>query len=241
MKTYGIKKEGYQINSFNKSMEDSDGKRFWNFWHTLLAKKAQYYVYELAYQLAVKHNLSTVLDVGCGIGRMLKKFFKDGFRVYGIDQPSGIKECTAILPAGIFLVDNIASANYKMKEYLKTSPLIICADVIEHLDDPDQILDYIQAFCDKDTLVVISTPERAAIAGKDNKKPNNPYHVREWAFHEFKEYIAQAGFEIVEHTLVRPGRFCFDLGTALYIVEKSLSGLPLKQTQVVVCRLKQPY
>jgi SAM-dependent methyltransferase len=236
MKTYAIKK-GYEINQINMSVEDSENKYFWNLWNTFIARKAQYYVYQIAYDLAIKHHINTVLDVGCGIGVQLKRFFGKKFQVYGIDQPSGIKACKIKMPEGTFLVENIAIPKHTMKTFIKTSPLIICADVIEHFDDPDHVLDYIKAYCSKDTLIVLSTPERDSIAGKNNNKPENPYHVREWAFKEFQEYLTQANFKILQHTIVKPGQFCFDPGTAFYIFQKRMSGLPLEHTQVVVCQL----
>jgi len=51
--------------------------------------------------------------------------------------------------------------------------------------------------------LVISTPDRGLLVkllGRDNSgPPKNPYHVREWNFNEFKNYISQF-FKIVEQT-----------------------------------------
>jgi hypothetical protein len=68
--------------------------------------------------------------------------------------------------------------------------LVICADVIEHLDNPDDLLDFIDDIDFR--LLIISTPERDGQAGKnDFGPPENTSHYREWNAVEFKNYLRQ--------------------------------------------------
>ena len=78
--------------------------------------------------------------------------------------------------------------------------LLICADVIEHVMNPDELMSYIMKM--NPEHLVISTPDRdllvQLIQRDNNGPPKNPYHVREWSFGEFAEYISQF-FDIIEH------------------------------------------
>lgn len=81
--------------------------------------------------------------------------------------------------------------------------LLVCADVIEHLPNPDDLLEFI-AEIDFQELI-ISTPERDAVAGrKDFGPPENTAHYREWNAIEFKNYLRQ-WFDVKEQ-LIFEGR-----------------------------------
>lgn len=67
---------------------------------------------------------------------------------------------------------------------------IICSDVIEHIKDPDQLIQFIR-FIQSETII-FSTPEREANAGqKDYGPPENPSHFGEWNADEFRNYFSQ--------------------------------------------------
>jgi len=80
--------------------------------------------------------------------------------------------------------------------------LLICADVIDHILDPDRLLDYI------DTVpaerIILSTPDRSLMYGHRQRgwwgPPHNPWHIREWSFSEFAGYVS-ARFRIIEHVI----------------------------------------
>ena len=80
--------------------------------------------------------------------------------------------------------------------------LVICADVIEHVDDPSALLDKIKSI-QQLQLVVLSTPDRLLARGWfDYGPPKNWTHMREWNGKEFARYIASQGFEIISHQMV---------------------------------------
>jgi hypothetical protein len=80
--------------------------------------------------------------------------------------------------------------------------LLICADVIEHVKNPDALLDFIKRA--KPKTVVISTPDRDVLVELFykwyletdpawtgfNGPPFNQCHLREWSFVEFENYIS---------------------------------------------------
>lgn len=79
--------------------------------------------------------------------------------VVGIDQPQVIRYCNEKFKdtKAQFVADNFEDPSYH-----PTNPfdLIICSDVIEHIEDPDILLNYIKSFAGKETYIIISTPER---------------------------------------------------------------------------------
>ena len=70
----------------------------------------------------------------------------------------------------------------------------ISSDVVEHMHDPDGLLDYMKKL--KCQLYVFSSPKREC--NKVEGPPVNLNHVREWTFHEFQLYLESQGFEVVK-------------------------------------------
>ena len=74
--------------------------------------------------------------------------------------------------------------------------IIIASDVIEHIADPDELLDLIEKSEPK--LIVLSTPDRNLLQKGHDGPPRNTAHFREWSFDEFRQYI-ESRFNIIEH------------------------------------------
>ena len=74
--------------------------------------------------------------------------------------------------------------------------LVISSDVIEHIPDPDTLLDLIEQCNPK--LIVLSTPDRDLFKLGHNGPPVNRSHVREWNMPEFNQYISSK-FEVLNH------------------------------------------
>lgn len=78
--------------------------------------------------------------------------------------------------------------------------LIICSDVIEHIPDPDQLINCLKSLDSK--FIVFSTPNRDLFNSKYSQlgPPPNPSHCREWNFEEFETYIRK-NFEVIDHLI----------------------------------------
>lgn len=169
----------------------------------------------LAYQLAVYQfataqiselGLATVLDVGCGLGLKLKEFIlPTGAAITGVDVRESIAVCAKTHTFGRWFVDNIEDPQANLGDPFD---LIICADVIEHLLDPDTLLNYFRRWSHPKTHIILSTPERDIRRGEnDMGPPGNGAHVREWNGEELKRYLVSHGLNIIDHRIVdlRPG------------------------------------
>lgn len=187
-------------------------------------------VYEFARKMILKHKFRSVLDVGCGFGLKLKRIiYPVCTNVVGIDTKHSIDFCKQEHNFGRWLEDDIEKPRLRLSEKFD---LIISADVIEHLVDPGKLLSYIKGYSHENTNVVISTPERDAVEGKNGYGPPlNKAHVREWNRCEFGKYMESSGFRIIKHFLV--GERGQDL---VQILKNVLRLRPLRKNQVVLCR-----
>jgi len=140
-------------------------------------------------------NEPTISDIGAGSGYKLEKWLPEftGNRLIGYDLEPTVNILKKKYPNKNWLVSDFESNPKKVD-------LVICADVIEHVMNPDKLMQYILKM--NPEHLVISTPDRnllVQLLQRDNNgPPKNPYHVREWAFDEFSIYISQF-FDIVLH------------------------------------------
>jgi len=110
--------------------------------------------------------------------------------------------------------------------------------VIEHLLNPDFLLDYIKSKLAINGTVILSTPERNRLRGvKCNCSPNL-HHVREWSFDEFERYLESEGFQIIDHFLQYPIKLKLNMIFFHEIIKRALMFRSPKYNQVVVARVK---
>lgn len=146
-------------------------------------------VYAEARALMDAHGLQSVLDIGTGSGFKLIKYFRDKL-TFGIDLP----------PAVQMLRDKYPDRQWgtSLFDCLHGYDLIICSDVIEHVDDPDGLCNLIKCVADV-KYAVISTPDRDLVTTQPKLgPPRNTCHVREWTFAEFGAYM-RSHFNVERH------------------------------------------
>jgi 2-polyprenyl-3-methyl-5-hydroxy-6-metoxy-1,4-benzoquinol methylase len=186
-------KQGYICNNYSPELlaashEDIDDSR-------------KYSVYLKAKELVMTYNLKSVLDIGCGMGLMLKELiFPTCHNITGIDSEKIITECKRMHDFGKWHAYDLNNEKIKLD---RTFDLIIASDVIDHLNNPDNLLDIITRHSNCNTFIVLSTPERNLNAGVEHVgPPPDITRIREWNFYEFKDYIKSTDFHIIEHFLV---------------------------------------
>ena len=121
--------------------------------------------------------------------------------------------------------------------------IIICSDVIEHLIDPDLLLNYIKNLSSKNSIIYLSTPDRDRMRGKSCMKSLKKEHIREWNYSEFKAYIADRGFQIIDHIHLKPLKFSFSnfKNYLQILLNKTINfdGKKFKYNQLIVCRVSK--
>ena len=137
-------------------------------------------VYDLAKEVFDDNRFSSVIDLGCGNAeKLIARFPKEA--ITGIE----------VEPTLSWLRKNNPDHRWLSAEEAKglNADLVICSDVIEHVEDPDAMLDIIHSMNPK--MVVISTPDRGLIPRGLAGPPLNRHHVREWTKHEFGRYLSK--------------------------------------------------
>lgn len=95
-----------------------------------------------------------LLDIGCGSGNFLNEARKYGFDVYGID----ISEYVTEKAKRIYGLKNIKSGKLTNGSFKKGFfDVITMNDVIEHVDNPNEILNLANSFLKKDGLLLVYT------------------------------------------------------------------------------------
>ena len=95
-------------------------------------------VYRFAAELIRRHQLQTVLDIGCGYGLKLKEIIYPVCKnIVGIDREHAVNYCVQNHHFGKWHEDDIDNPSLVFKDNFD---LIIVSDVIEHLVNPDKLL-----------------------------------------------------------------------------------------------------
>lgn len=144
-------------------------------------------------QFFAAQDLMTILDIGCGTGFKLLKYFGD-YQTLGLEKPPVLDHLRAVYP----------DRNWRLADFddppSGSFDMVLSIDVIEHLVDPDQLLQFITAIDCR--YVGLSTPDRSRLAlGSRLGPPDNVYHLREWSQEEFVRYVARY-FRVLETQVV---------------------------------------
>lgn len=148
-------------------------------------------VYELAQKIMTQNHYTYVVDVGCG----------SGFKLINLMSPTFLKVGIEVEPTLSWLRLTYPDMMWRSPDDCLPPPdLVICSDVIEHVQDPEEFLQYLHGLDAKEYL--ISTPERDIVRGVTHMgPPQNPWHVREWNTDEFRAFLDDCGFRVT-HTMI---------------------------------------
>jgi trans-aconitate methyltransferase len=134
-------------------------------------------------------QFETVLDVGCGQGSLLAdlhNIFQE-ISLYGTDfSPTSIAKARQRLPHGEFLVMDLTQ-----KALNRKFDLVICTDVLEHIEDDITALSNLAQMTDSYLLI-------ATVQGRmRSHEPESWGHVRNYAYGELVQKIQQVGLRVV--------------------------------------------
>lgn len=160
---------------------------------TALADEYQKEVYLRAAAIAAATNARTIYDVGCGSGYKLVNYLGE-YETIGFDVPETLEFLRRTYPDRKW-----ATAPFSDRSH-EPADIVICSDVIEHVLDPDELMDFLASLTRK--WLVLSTPDRCREYPRWSRfqlgPPHTQHHMREWTFAEFRKYVAKFA-EIREH------------------------------------------
>jgi SAM-dependent methyltransferase len=153
-------------------------------------------VYQKANALMEQYHWRSVIDVGCGSGYKLMHYL-GAYDTLGIDIDPAISRAKSDYPNAHWLHAEEYSAD------LHAADLVLCADVIEHVEHPDEFLQSLFAV-PQWKCVMISTPERNSKRGRFHYgPPPNHGHWREWSQNELFRFVSKY-HKIYSHEIINP-------------------------------------
>jgi len=135
--------------------------------------------------------INNVLDIGCGEGFMLKLIHEryESLELTGCDvRESALNHAKIIVPSAYFFQND----EYQIKLDDKSFDLVICTEVLEHLKEPDKMIQEIQRVCRK--FVILTVPHEPffrlgnLVSGKYlNTFGNHHEHIQHFNIKSFKK------------------------------------------------------
>lgn len=172
--------------------------------HTSKSKFRQWTIENLNNALVKKLktlNISSVLDAGCGEGFILERLRKEcvAEKYLGIDGSSiAIKLGKVLFPNIKFEKHNI----YKLPMKNDSYDLVMCTEVLEHLEKPDKALKELIGVSKK--YLALSVPNepffslKNLIVGKNIRKfGSSVEHINWWTSRAFLKFVARENVKVI--------------------------------------------
>lgn len=136
-----------------------------------------------------------ILDAGCGPGFFLAEL-NDNWNKYGIEKSQYnvdyIKKIFPMINVDIGLLENMPYNN----DYFD---IVYCFQVIEHIQNPVQIIKEIGRVCKSDGIIIISTPNIESFCAKrfkGNYRLLGAPHIIMWSHKTIKQLLDIIGFKV---------------------------------------------
>lgn len=146
----------------------------------------------------------SIHEIGCGEGYWTLKWLKQGINTRGSDFSQTVIEMAQLNA----LIMNYSKESFKvqsiydLKSEVDAAQLIVCCEVLEHLEYPEEALKILATLVDP--YLIISVPREPIwsvlnmIRGKYlNDWGNTPGHIQRWSKTEFVELVSRY-FDILE-------------------------------------------
>jgi SAM-dependent methyltransferase len=131
-----------------------------------------------------------VVDLACGEGYGSDLLARHAAEVIGVDANPEAHEHARLR----YRRPNLSFRRGLVEEFDQPVDAAVFLQTIEHIQDPDSILERIAAIA---PLAYVSTPNRLTLASPGATKSDNPWHIREYDATEYRALCA-AHFDRVE-------------------------------------------
>jgi len=130
-----------------------------------------------------------VLDFGCGHGYGTNYLAQVAKKIIGVDLNSNYIRYAKKRYQSRNLQYSIS--NQKETNLQKSSfDLIVCYEVIEHVENIHQVLQTIKSLLKPDGIFIASTPNKK-LSFQNHGNPVNPFHIKEYTKDEFQTLLLQ--------------------------------------------------
>ena len=154
-------------------------------------------------ELVAQAAPSSIHEVGCGEGYWVMRWHAQGLSARGCDFSHQVIEMAKDnasereLPVSLFEQRSI----YELEPARDGADLVVCCEVLEHLEDPDAALQRLQTVVQRH--LIVSVPREPIwcalnlVRGKYiGQWGNTPGHLQHWSTRSFKQQVGQY-FDII--------------------------------------------
>jgi SAM-dependent methyltransferase len=136
-----------------------------------------------------------VLDMACGEGYGSEVLSRSAATVLGVDANPEAHEHARLR----YTHQNLTFERGLVETHGEPGSFdaIVFLQTIEHVQDPVAVLEHFKALSAPGAVVYLSTPNVLTLAPPGAEKSDNPWHLREYRAHEFRD-LCSAVFERVE-------------------------------------------
>jgi SAM-dependent methyltransferase len=142
-------------------------------------------------------------EVGCGEGELSARLARGGLRARGTDAfPLVVDEAKRRAAAEGLAIGYEARAVQELSPGRDSAELIVCCEVLEHLEDPDGALEILAGLAKP--WLIASVPREPLWRGLNllrftyvSMLGNTPGHVNHWSKRGFQDFLS-GQFEVIE-------------------------------------------
>jgi 2-polyprenyl-3-methyl-5-hydroxy-6-metoxy-1,4-benzoquinol methylase len=135
-----------------------------------------------------------VLDMACGEGYGTEVLATRAAHVIGVDANPEAYEHARAKYAG----PKVEIVRDLIESYRPPEPVDVVSflQTIEHVQDPAAVLRHFASLLSAGGVVYVSTPNLLTLAAEGAEKSDNPWHVKEYKPHEFRELCEEVFAEV---------------------------------------------
>ena len=145
---------------------------------------------------------STILDVGCANGDIAVELSDLGYKVHGIDFEEVRLNNAKTLASKHHKMIKFENKSFEELSYNNKYDVVLLGEVLEHFDDPVNILRKIRRLLCQNGRIVLTTPNMPSLRNRIKFgmfgifPDNNPEHKFYFDYRRFSHTIMFAGFEL---------------------------------------------
>lgn len=154
--------------------------------------------------LVVKASPRSIHEIGCGEGYWVLRWSEKGIEARGSDFSKQVIEIARENAAGLGLSPSLFQSRsiYDLEPKQDRADLVVCCEVLEHLEDPDAGLRALQRVVDRHVILSVPQEPLWCLLNLSRGKyisslGNTPGHIQHWSKSGFVQLVSKF-FEVVE-------------------------------------------
>jgi SAM-dependent methyltransferase len=134
-----------------------------------------------------------VVDLACGEGYGSAVLARLAASVVGVDANPDAHEHARLR----YAAPDLRFVRDMVERFAEPCDAVVFLQTIEHVHDPDGVLDKVRGMLAPDGVAYVSTPNVLTLAPKGAQRSGNPWHLREYGARDFRE-LCQRHFASVQ-------------------------------------------